>query len=102
MPDDVDLGLSGPLLEGRDRFIDLFGDFSLVTYGRCRVVVDLVDPAPRVAVAFKAHLLRREIRARALEAVDEQHRAAFEGRRARDRRCGQLQSAAGQGSEKQA
>ena len=101
MPDEVDLGLARALLQRRDRFVDLFVDFFMVTHGRRRVVVDLFDPAVRIAVAFKAHRLGGEVRARALEPVDDQDRTAFELPRVSRGHSRLHQRAGGEGAEQQ-
>src|SRR5256885_6707579 len=73
----------------------------MVTHSRRRVVVDLFDPAVRIAVAFEAHRLGGEVRARALEAVDEQHRAAFELPRVSSGHSRQHERAGGERAEQQ-
>ena len=98
--DHVDLGLSRPQLERGDRVVDLLVDLALVTDGARRVVVDLVDPGRRVAVALEAQRLRLELRARALDAMDEEDGVVSE--RVSRASAGQYQHAAGESGEQQA
>jgi hypothetical protein len=79
MRDHVHLGLPRSLLETGDRGVDLLVDLALVRHRPGRVVVDLVEPGRRVAVAHESHLLRLELRPRSLDAVDEEDRVLLEG-----------------------
>ena len=74
----IDLGLSCLLLQRGNRVVDLLIHLARVPDGSRGVVVDLVEPVGGVAVALEAHHLRLELRAGALDPVDEEDRVVVE------------------------